>query len=354
MMSLPWLDWRDENLAVRALLLPIAGVAVGYGAGARIHRAIFERGWRARRRLSCKVISVGNLTLGGSGKTPVAAFLANRLAQRGYKVVLASRGYGRAGGSAIDVVSDGRMLHSAPHERGDEPLVLAAHARGVPVLVGRDRGIVGLRAIASYGAQLLILDDGFQHHRVARDLEVLTFEGRFGLGNGKVFPRGPLREPLSVLSRAQLIGVIDGPLPSEDEAHLQARAPEAHRFEARRRARNLRTLRGDASAPVSTLQGMKVGMLAALARPIGLRRSLEALGAEVVAERTFRDHHRYRPSDLRGLREQAPIWVTSEKDAVKIIPSWLRGLDLRVLASTLEVSDEASLIDAIERELDLR
>ncbi len=352
-MALPWHDWHEENIAWRTVLFPLWGAALVYGAAAQVHRGLYEREICDRRRLSCKVLSVGNITLGGSAKTPTAAFVASRLAGRGHKVVLASRGYGRRGGEAVNVVSDGRTLHSKPRQRGDEPLVLASHAFGVPVLVGPDRGVVGLRAIASYGAQVLVLDDGFQHHRLSRDLEILTFDGQFGIGNGHVFPRGPLREPKQNISHAQIIGVIDGPLAPRDEATIGKLAPNAYRFEATRIAWALRSLRGDTEVRPGILRGMRVGMLAALARPAGMRRSLEALGADVVAERTFRDHHRYRPRDLRGLKDQARVWVTSEKDAVKITPSWLRGLDLRVLESRLVVSDEDALLDQIECQLDL-
>jgi tetraacyldisaccharide 4'-kinase len=288
------------------------------------------------------VISVGNLGVGGSGKTPTAAWLAASLHRRGHKVVLASRGYGRQGREAIVTVSDGRFIHATVEQAGDEPFVLAAHAPGVPVLVGRDRALVGLRALSAHGADILVLDDGFQHHRLARDFDLVVLDGAEGLANRAVLPRGPLREPVAALRFADAIAVVDGPLPAEDDALLAALAPGAARFELRRAPRALRRLGEDGLAPGEppvSLAGREVGLLSGIARPASFRRTALALGARVVAERAFPDHHRYRPSDLDGLEARAPLWLTTEKDAVKLAPAWLAGADLRVLSIALEGVD---------------
>ena len=196
-------------------------------------------------------------------------------------------------------------MRATVEQAGDEPFVLAAHAPGVPVLVGRDRALVGQRALSAHGAEILVLDDGFQHHRLARDLDVVVCDGAQGFGNRWVLPRGPLREPLSALRFAAAVGVVDGPLSEADEAAIARFAPGARRFAARRRPLGLRPLQGGPLEPPESLAGARVGLLAAIARPASLRRTLEALGAEVVAERSFRDHHRYRPRDLAGLARQA-------------------------------------------------
>ena len=229
-----WFAIRQESPARRAALLPLDALSLVYGAGARLHRELYARGWRRPARLSCRVVSVGNLVVGGSGKTPLAAWIAAELRRRGHRVVLASRGFGRRGREAVEVVSDGRHVLSTAERAGDEPLLLAAHAPGVPVLVGRDRAVVGLRAVSAFGCQVLVLDDGFQHHRLARDLDLVACDGGSGLGNGRLLPRGPLREPLSALARAHGIAVVDGPLPPEDEAAIASAAPSARRFRARR------------------------------------------------------------------------------------------------------------------------
>jgi tetraacyldisaccharide 4'-kinase len=346
-----WLESRDESRARRLLLAPLVPAAWLYGAGALLHRALYERGVLRRRRLAGHVVSVGSLLVGGTGKTPLAAWLASALHRRGRKVVLASRGYRRAGSEAVGVVSDGRHVLGRAEWVGDEPMLLAARAPGVPVLVGRDRGLVGLRALSAFGAEVMVLDDGFQHHRLHRDVDVLTFDAGQGLGNRCALPRGPLREPLGALRGADAIGVIDGVLPEEDEALLARSAATAHRFWARRRPAGLRPLEGGPSAAPQVLDGARVGLLAALAQPRGFRRTLEALGAEVVAERTFRDHHLYRPGDLSGLADEAPLWVTTEKDAVKIVPSWVGPTQLRVLVIDLEVEQPEVLLDWVESRL---
>jgi tetraacyldisaccharide 4'-kinase len=294
---------------------------------------------------------VGNLVVGGTAKTPLAAWLAAQLRRRGHKVALASRGYGRAGGEPVEVVSDGRFVHGTAQSAGDEPMLLAAQAPGVPVLVGRDRGLVGLRALSAFGAEVIVLDDGFQHHRLQRDVDILTFDGSLGLGNRRVLPRGPLREPLDALSRADAIGVVDGPLPVRDERAIAWRAPRAYRFATRRVPSQLRPLAGGDSLPLASLEGERVGLLAAVARPESVRRTLEQLGARVVAERLFRDHHRYAASDLAGLAELAPRWITTEKDAVKLLPAWAGHARIDVLAIELAVDEPAALLDWLEARL---
>jgi tetraacyldisaccharide 4'-kinase len=248
-------------------------------------------------------------------------------------------------------VSDGRFLHATAEQAGDEAFVLAAHAPGVPVLVGSDRALVGQRALSAHGAEILVLDDGFQHHRLKRDLDVVVCDGAQGFGNRWVLPRGPLREPLSALRFASAIGVVDGPLSDADEESIARFAPRARRFAARRRPIGLRPLRGGKLEPLGSLSGTRVGLLCAIARPASLRRSVEALGAQVVVERTFADHHRYRPRDLAGLAGQAPLWITTEKDAVKLLPSWVGGAQVAVLVIELEVEQPDAWLDWVEARL---
>jgi tetraacyldisaccharide 4'-kinase len=358
----PWLETSDSASqsggALRALSLAPLDLASGvWSLAARLHRAAYAGGWVPARRLPCRVVSVGSLLAGGSGKTPVAAWVASRLRARGHRVVLATRGYGRLRRDAVHALSDGRRVRGDVVGMGDEPLVLAAHAAGVPVLVGRDRGVVGLRAVSAFGADVLVLDDGFQHHRLARDVDIVTLDGGFGFGNGRVLPRGALREPLSALSRAHAVGVVDGPLRERDAARLARHAVNPFVFQARRRPTRLRTIHGSrpgtppAQEPATALAGARVGMLAALGQPDAFRRSLEACGATVVAERVFRDHHRYRARDLAPLAREARIWITTEKDAVKILPRWASGIDLRVLTVELAVAAEEGLLDWLEERL---
>ena len=351
MMRASWLEARDESWARRVALSPLLPLSWLYGGAASLHRWLSARGVLRRRRLAGHVISVGNLVVGGTGKTPLAAWLAYELHRRGRKVALASRGYGRSGGGPVSVVSDGRYVRGRAETDGDEPMVLAARAAGVPVLVGRDRGVVGLHAFAAFGAEVLILDDGFQHHRLHRDVDIVSFDGRNGLGNRHVLPRGPLRESIRALRHADAIAVLDGPLRPEDASLVAKWAPTARRLAVRRRTTGLRALSGGRGESAEVLRGAEVGLLAGLANPASFRRSLEGLGARVVAERHFPDHHAYAPRDLAGLEGEAPLWVTTEKDSVKILPTWVGGADVRVLTLSLEVDEPGPLLDWIESRL---
>ncbi len=346
-----WLDREPDSPFARAALVLLVPAALVYAAGAWLHRQLYVWRLRRRTRLGCRVVSVGSLLAGGTAKTPLAAWLAHALHRRGHRVALATRGFGREGRERVLVMSDGHRIHSSVSRAGDEAGLLAAHAPGVPVLVGADRALVGMRAVAAFGVDVLVLDDGFTHHRLERDLDVVAFDGPTGLGNGWRLPRGPLRSSQRSLGRADVVAVSDPPLAQAAEAAGVRRASAATRLEARRTPRLVRTLSGRRADPPEILEGRKIGMLTGIARPASFRRSLERLGAEVVAERCFADHHRYRMSDLDGLDPRPELWVTTEKDAGKILPSWLRGLDLRVLVEELVVSDERSVLDRIEAAL---
>lgn len=346
-MRPPWLQTQGGRVR-RLALLPLVPISWLYGAAAALHRRL--SGVRGPVRLPCRVVSIGNLVVGGSGKTPTAAWLATALHARGHKVTLASRGYGRRGRGVV-VVSDGRFVRGRAETAGDEPMLLAAHAPGVPVLVGRDRTVVGWRALSAFGADIVVLDDGFQHHRLHRDVDLVVFDGAVGFGGGRCLPSGPLREPACALREADAIGIVDGPLAEDDVQRLERWAPGALRFAARREPAFVRALDGSGREPPAWLRGRELGMLCGIAQPRAFRRSLERLGARVVAERCFGDHHRYRPADLAGLATGASLWVTTEKDAIKIPSAWTQAADVRVLVIELEVEEPARLIDWLEARL---
>lgn len=342
----PWRQAEGEQSPLAAAAwLPLAPVSLAVRVGAAVHRASWERGLRTPRRLPCRVVSVGGLTVGGSGKTPLAAWVAAGLRARGQGVVVATRGHGRRHREPVIVLSDGRHAFCDGEHPGDEPLVLVAQSPGTPVIVSRDRGVAGLRAVSAFDADVLVLDDGFQHHRLARDVELVVFDGHFGVGNGRVLPRGPLREGPRVLVRADGVVVLDPPLAPRATALLERHGSGAEHFTGHRRLVGTRPLEGGAVAPIEHLAGERIGILSGVANPAGVRRSLEAVGARIVAERARGDHHQFRPRDLRGLDRRPDLWVTTEKDAVKILPSWLGGVDLRVLVMRLELPRGGELLD---------
>jgi tetraacyldisaccharide 4'-kinase len=349
-----WLDDREPSAARRVALAPLRAASWAYAAGAALHRAAYARGFAQRARLACKVVSVGNLVVGGTGKTPLAAWIATQLRARGRRVALLARGVGGTPREPVHVASDGVRALLPVSVVGDEALLLAQLAPGVPVLVARRRALAGARAITDFRARVLVLDDGFQHHALARDVDLVAF-GASGLGSGAMLPRGPLREPLGALARAHALLTPSTGLPASDQPRVAHAAPHAARFGVLREPRELRALGTHAprlaSAPPSALAGREVGVLSALAQPRALRETAEALGARVVAERAFADHHSFCASDLSGLAREASLWITSEKDAVKIEPAWCAGADVRVLALETSVVEPESFLAWLEARL---
>ena len=350
MPALPTDDEAKGAVASGARAIPARAISLVWSMAARGHRAFATRSRPVRGRPACAIVSVGGLTVGGAGKTPTAAAVARALKGRGLRVVLASRGYGGSTRDPVTVVSDGRHVRGHAERTGDESLVLAAHAPGVPVLVGRDRVVVGHRAVSGFDADVLVLDDGFQHHGLARDFDLVCLDGVEGLGNGRVVPAGPLREPRAALRAADALILVDGEIgegdPREDLGLAKVVADDVPIFRGRRAPQSLTPLGvGDVQDPRS-IAGVEVGLLAGIARPASLRRSLEALGARVVAERIFPDHHAYADRDFDA-GFAGVHWITTEKDAYKILPRWLEGERVSVLRMTLEFEDAEALVDRI-------
>ncbi len=341
-----------ESRLERLLRSPLLAAEGLYRVATRAHRSAYEWGLFSRARLPTRVISVGNLTVGGSGKTPVVAWLARELRNRGRKLAVLSRGVQGGRFDRVNVVSDGeRLLLGAP-EVGDEPVWIARRVPGVPVLAGRNRVALGLRALALFGAELLLVDDGFQHHRLARDVDLVCIDGRLGLGNGHVLPRGPLRERAAVLARADALLVTRAPPPGTPLPGAEQLPEGPARFRLELGPQGLRDhARGGELIRLEALAGLHCGLLSAIARPDALRRELERLGAEVKSERRYRDHHLYAREEIAEL-DPALTWLTTAKDAVKIPPAWLGGLRLWVVAEEIGGRDRNSLLDWLSGRLD--
>lgn len=337
--------WRRDSPAIeRALLSGLVPAELAYRCGAALHRALYARGLWRRARLPLQVVSVGNLAVGGSAKTPLVAWLARALRLRGYKVAVLSRGVGGERGTDVNVVSDGERVLLSPGEAGDEPVWISGQAPGVPVLAGRDRTQLAQRAIALFGTQLVLLDDGFQHHRLFRDIDLVCLDASLGLGNRHLLPRGPLREPPRSLRRASAViwtRPVEGFEPPELGAALPAGVPQ---FKVALEPAGLEDLASGESRPLATLRGARLGILAAIARPDRLERDLQALGALVIARQLRRDHAHWRPRDLEPLsRDHA--WVTTGKDAVKLPSSWLEGRRVYSLVERVRETDGQRLLD---------
>ncbi len=348
-----WLEQSDGPLARTLALRALAPAAWAFGAGTLLRSFLYERGVLRGRRLPIRVVSVGKLAAAEAGESLTAAWIASALHRRGHRVALAgcAKDRPRRLRDAALVVSDGSHLKSRAEIVGAAAMILAARAPGVPVLVGGNRFRVGLRAASAFGADILVLDDGFQEHSLLRDVDVVALDGQFGFGNARLLPRGPLREPVKGLRRADAVVVIDGPLEEGCAKRLDRAGAGIRRFSARRKPIALRPLRGGASESPAMLDGAAVGLISGRARPTALRHSVEQLGARVVTERNFRDHRRYGPRDMQYLYRNAPLWIVTETDALRINPDWIGRADVRALSVRLEIEQEAALLDWLEASL---
>lgn len=284
--------------------------------------AAARRRWTTPWRAPVPVLCVGNLVAGGAGKTPVALSLARRLRERGWRVHILSRGYGgrSPGPLAVDAAQ-----HTADGV-GDEPLLLAEVA---PCWVARDR-IAGAKAAINAGAELLLLDDGFQNPTLAKDLSLVVVDGGYGFGNGRGLPAGPLREPLEDgLARSDAVVLM-----GDDAAHIAASVGGKPLLRARLVPEN-----------GGEVDGRAVVAFAGIGRPQKFFATLEAAGARVIARHAFADHHRYGDGEVARLRAEAEragaMLVTTAKDWVRL-PLRLREL-VRVLRVTVAWDDVAAL-----------
>lgn len=296
------------------------------------------------QRLSVPVISIGNLTLGGTGKTPMVRYVSRLLQERGLRPAIVSRGYGGKAGGPVNIVSDGVQPLLSPEMAGDEPFMLAEALPGVPVLTGHERARVARQAIRQFGADRIVMDDGFQHLAVRRDLDLVLFSAGTLLGNGRVFPGGPLREPLSALGRAHgfvITGVDRGNRPGAEDfqRRLQGAFPEKPLFAGEYLPAGIWHSRRDTVCTLAEARGMEVFAFAGIANPDSFRQTLRQEGFSLAGFKEFKDHHGYTAQDVAALvaaarAHGARALITTEKDFVKLRPFF--G-EFPILALTIEL-----------------
>lgn len=331
-------------------------ISLLYGMSIRLRSRAYGWGLLRTRSLPMPVISVGNITLGGTGKTPVAVNVAGILLKHGRKPVVLSRGYGRSDRSAVLVVSDGISKVLDPVSGGDEPVLIARRHPQVPVVVGADRHRSGTVALERFHPDVAILDDGFQHIRLKRDLNIVLIDAVDPFGSGRLFPAGILREPLTTLRRADIVLVTRADR-AENIVQLEAtirRCTDARIFTARYSPRDVINVATGETRPLDFLRGQSVFAFAGIARPDSFISLLMTLGAVVSGSAVFPDHYSYTRSDLAGLGRQAgernaALLATTEKDGVKIKEMaaegiWAVRIDLEVVESS---AWEETLLNAL-------
>jgi tetraacyldisaccharide 4'-kinase len=321
---------------MKSLILP--PLSLLYDAVTRTRLSLYRRGTFQTTKLSRPVISIGNITTGGTGKTPLVEHVVKLIASRGKKVCILTRGYGRKDPHLQVIVSDGYTVLASPSEAGDEPFLLATKLVGLAAVISSaDRIAAGEEAIKDFGTDCFVLDDGFQHLRLARDLNIVTIDATNPWGGGSLLPYGRLREAPEGLSRADCVvltrcdqvGGVDAL--SEEIARLTRGVPI---FKSHMRAVRVSSLKNGSEkiAPPA-----RVGAFCAVGNPGSFFESLQRMGYELAFKKQFADHHVYSQEEIDALTHAARdagavALITTAKDAVK-----LRSLSFTIPCYVLEI-----------------
>lgn len=335
--------WERGFSPAPALVLET--LAGGYRSLLDAREWLYRRGVLRARSVGCPVVSIGNLTVGGTGKTPAVELAVRTLAELGRRPAVVSRGYRRQS-RGVQVVADTAAIRLDADEAGDEAFLLARRLPGVPVVVGANRYQAARLAVERYAVTAIVLDDGFQHRTLVKDLEIVMVRARRPWGNGRLLPHGPLREPLAALARADLV-VAAGHLAGDglaDVEHAVARyAPGVPVLGARYVP--VECWEADRIRPraLGELAGARLLAFAGIAVPEAFERTLRGLDVEVLDLVGLPDHYWYGAEDLRALDERARRLgaeglVTTEKDWVRLRRLPLPARPLFVVSVRLELS----------------
>lgn len=335
----------------------LSALAAGYRLSLMARDAAYRTGLLRAGRVPVPVISVGNLTVGGSGKTPTVELAVRTLRELGAVPAVVSRGYGRQV-AGVHVVADREGVKRGPRESGDEPYLLARRLPGTSVVVGESRYEAAQLAVEGTGATAVVIDDGFQHRTLAKDVEIVVVNGRRPWGNGRLFPRGSLREPPGALRKADLI-VVTNPtgLAAVAEVEQALRRHRAHApvVSATYRVADVWEVSEGVRTAPADLAGRRVMAMAGLAAPQGFVETARALGAEVMGLVEFPDHHWYESADLaaaaaRAREAGAEGLVTTEKDWVRLQGLPQMGIPLWVVPIVMEITSNEPAWRAVLRD----
>lgn len=353
----------ERRYGKRASLLRwiLLGLSSIYRAVVQFRLWLYRERYLRPRALGCTVVSVGNLSVGGTGKTPVVEMLARALSQGGRKVAILSRGYksrpkpllvrvfeklaGKEGAFHPRIVSDGRSLLLDSRMAGDEPFMLANNLRGIPVLVDKDRVKSGLFAIDEFDCDTLLLDDGFQYVRLKHRIEIVLIDRQAPFGNGFLLPRGTLREPPENLLRASVIFITKSTAEPNDALIAEIRKYNrcADIIECAHRPVHLRNITTGEVKPLSFLQHLRVGSICGIAVPESFEEALRKLGAQLETTRSYADHHRFSQREIQSFirhcsRRDIDAILTTEKDAVRLprilepdVPIYFMRVEISIL-----------------------
>jgi tetraacyldisaccharide 4'-kinase len=344
-----------ESKLLRGLIYVPAKI---YEMAVRLRMVLYEYEYLRPQALEKVVISIGNITLGGTGKTPLVEYIARYLSEENMDVGILSRGYKRKDSSRDQVVvSDGEQILVSVEEAGDEPYMLAQKLKGVKIVVGADRYRSGLFAEKELGCEVLILDDGFQHLSLKRDLNILVLDATDPFGGGEMVPYGKMREPIYAVRRAQAIVVTRADRPFDQEmldnvlTGLGLNVPIIYAYHD---IVGLREFATGKVAPLRTLNRARVGIVCAIGNPQIFIEDLQAYQAEIVSEHTFTDHYRYSQADIDRVVSEAKaagasFLATTEKDAVKMSGLSFGDLSVYIIEIKTQFEDEVKLKSVLLR-----
>ncbi len=314
--------------SLRLIFLILSGI---YYLSLQIIRLLYRIRILKRVKLKAKVISVGNLTVGGTGKTPVVEKIARLLQEKGRKVAILSRGYKSRPKSKVQspksvrVVSDGKEILLSAKEAGDEPYLLAQNLSGVPIVVGRNRMASGNYCLSNFDTEAFILDDGFQYQKLERDLDILLIDSLNPFSNGFLLPRGILREPLRSLKRADLFvltrtdqtGNLEGLKNS-----IRSINPFTPILESIHAPCYLEDLKSKRRLDLEFIENKEVLALSSIAHPESFEKTLKDLKAIIMKRLRYPDHHLYTKEDLKEISTKARgcLIITTQKDGVRLEP----------------------------------
>lgn len=358
-------DAAGDSLLARVAQGALAVASVPYAVGATTSRTLHRFGILPTLKLDAPVLSVGNLTMGGTGKTPFVDWLCRHLREHeGHRPALLARGYGRRDEDALTIVHDGHRMRAGVTHAGDEPVLLAKRLGNVPVLACADRWRAGSLALKRLRATALVLDDGFQHHRLHREGDIVLVDGTRDLYRLELTPRGTLREPLSALANAHLIVVTRWDIGGERALRLAKKLrrdfPGVPLVRVRFAPAGVRMIAGDA-APLepASLSGRKAALICAVGNPQSVALTAKQLGLRVVAAKFLPDHapissRMVREFEARARERGADLIVTTEKDEVKLPPAARRSGLWGVMPLAVEFAspaDEERAISVIRARL---
>ncbi len=338
------------------LLGLLRGLSYIYGFGARVNLWMYEAGILSRRKLDCCVISIGNITVGGTGKTPTAQRVAMMIKDMGYRVVILNRGYRSHWDKPLGVVSDGKKIFMTSYEAGDEAYLMAKMMPGIPVVIGKNRDVTGSYAVDNLHAEVIIMDDGYQHWQLNRDLDIVLVDTLNLFGNGNLLPRGILREPLNHLNRADMFlftksdqsSQLTRDILTENIRQYNTEAPIVESIHhAREFVEIADWYKGIQQNPIplEELKSKKVMVFSAIGNPSSFEQNVSGCGLEILEAIRYPDHHDYGMLEMQYIGERAAelnadALITTGKDAVKIptefiyfnreIPLYVMNMDIMV------------------------